>query len=835
MKTLTILFFVLLTVSAFAQPVRTLKLTQLETAPDSAALDGYVGVTDTNGRQRYENMVEVNVTCLTYTPPATGNLPFYHSKFVTKCSTDSSWYIDRAGRAFLLYPGLTGLGRGIFYGDSVGRPVANQSRLDLDTVTTNNSVFFSVPPAARGTLPQYSSHYPDNTAPFYSRWKFFGGNDWVTEFLVNFSALWLVSDTDDATAGNTPPRYQSYRKARTGSTVRAPVVGDNIFRWQSNINRAKVPPYDVYDDRCEVYHYNIAATSVDPTTNNVGTNLTLATRRSTDGAEYIGNVFLKGDENLNLQLPNYPNTRNDSGTVAQNFLYTDVNGYLHSLSIDSINGGGGGGSVTSVALALPSSVFDISGSPVTGTGTLTGTFDTQSANTFFAGPTSGGAATPAFRAIVAADIPLNFIDSTHIKSKGVSFNNLGPTAGIVVGQAPVWNATLSKFVATTVLTAATNASADLSGLLTNPTVVAIQNHSVSATAPTNGQVLVYNSGASEYQPTTISASGSAGGDLTGTYPNPTIAANKVDSTKVANGTLSLDDINQRGASSGQGIVWNGSAWRPTPVSAATNVQEFTANGTWTKPSGAKWIEVVCIAGGGGGGSGRRSSGGGTASGGGGGGGGGRSVCTYEAADLPSTVSVTVGTGGGGGTGITAANTNGNAGAAGGNSTFGTYLKAVGGGGGAPGNGSGNSNGGTAGGGLFSSGGTGGTGTQATFGAGAAGNYASAGGGSGGAGGSGASAGGAGGAEATFYGSTITGGTAGSSGGGVGGNGNSDTAAMLGSGGGGGGGNIGGNGGAGGNGGSFGAGGGGGGGTGSGTTSGAGGAGSNGIVVVVTHF
>lgn len=63
------------------------------------------------------------------------------------------------------------------------------------------------------------------------------------------------------------------------------------------------------------------------------------------------------------------------------------------------------GTVSSVALALPISVFTVSGSPVTTTGTLTGTFTNQSANTVFAGPTTGGATTPAFRALVAADIP----------------------------------------------------------------------------------------------------------------------------------------------------------------------------------------------------------------------------------------------------------------------------------------------------------------------------------------------------------------------------------------------------------------------------------------------
>jgi hypothetical protein len=67
--------------------------------------------------------------------------------------------------------------------------------------------------------------------------------------------------------------------------------------------------------------------------------------------------------------------------------------------------GGGAGSVTSVGLSLPLSIFTVSGSPVTTTGTLTGTFKTQTANTVFAGPTFGAAATPAFRALVAADIP----------------------------------------------------------------------------------------------------------------------------------------------------------------------------------------------------------------------------------------------------------------------------------------------------------------------------------------------------------------------------------------------------------------------------------------------
>lgn len=63
-----------------------------------------------------------------------------------------------------------------------------------------------------------------------------------------------------------------------------------------------------------------------------------------------------------------------------------------------------GGTVTSVALTVPTG-FAVSGSPVTSSGTLAVTENTQSANTVKAGPTSGGAATPGYRALVPADYP----------------------------------------------------------------------------------------------------------------------------------------------------------------------------------------------------------------------------------------------------------------------------------------------------------------------------------------------------------------------------------------------------------------------------------------------
>jgi len=64
----------------------------------------------------------------------------------------------------------------------------------------------------------------------------------------------------------------------------------------------------------------------------------------------------------------------------------------------------GSGTVTSVALTVPSDL-SVSGSPITTSGTLAITRNAQSANTALMGPTSGGAATPAYRALVAADTP----------------------------------------------------------------------------------------------------------------------------------------------------------------------------------------------------------------------------------------------------------------------------------------------------------------------------------------------------------------------------------------------------------------------------------------------
>lgn len=69
----------------------------------------------------------------------------------------------------------------------------------------------------------------------------------------------------------------------------------------------------------------------------------------------------------------------------------------------SSGGGGGSGTVTSVAQTVPSDLT-VSGSPITTSGTLAITRNSQTQNLFMASP-NGSSGVPTYRAVVAADIP----------------------------------------------------------------------------------------------------------------------------------------------------------------------------------------------------------------------------------------------------------------------------------------------------------------------------------------------------------------------------------------------------------------------------------------------
>jgi hypothetical protein len=89
------------------------------------------------------------------------------------------------------------------------------------------------------------------------------------------------------------------------------------------------------------------------------------------------------------------------------------------------------GTVTSVGLALPG-IFTVTNSPVTTSGTLTGSFNNQLANVVFAGP-NGSTGQPTFRSLTNTDLPTSAVVAgtygadtisaiTTVNSKGIITN-----------------------------------------------------------------------------------------------------------------------------------------------------------------------------------------------------------------------------------------------------------------------------------------------------------------------------------------------------------------------------------------------------------------------------
>lgn len=111
---------------------------------------------------------------------------------------------------------------------------------------------------------------------------------------------------------------------------------------------------------------------------------------------------------------------------------------------------------------------------------------------------------------------------------------------------------------------------------------------------------------------------------------------------------------------------------------STVLREYTTSGTWTKPTGLLFIEIVCIGGGGGGACGGRQASGIASRAGGGAGCGGFTYSNILASSLGATETYTIGTGGLGAAARGTDNAAGANGSAGGNTTFGLLATAVGG-------------------------------------------------------------------------------------------------------------------------------------------------------------
>lgn len=82
-----------------------------------------------------------------------------------------------------------------------------------------------------------------------------------------------------------------------------------------------------------------------------------------------------------------------------------ASGAIKKITRSNLISGLGGGTVTSVGLTSGESFINVTSSAVTASGDLSFEFNTQVANTFLAGPTTGADNNPTFRAIVSDDLP----------------------------------------------------------------------------------------------------------------------------------------------------------------------------------------------------------------------------------------------------------------------------------------------------------------------------------------------------------------------------------------------------------------------------------------------
>ncbi|WP_415062526.1 hypothetical protein [Bdellovibrio sp.] len=146
-------------------------------------------------------------------------------------------------------------------------------------------------------------------------------------------------------------------------------------------------------------------------------------------------------------------------------------------------GSGGGSGGVSSVDLSVPSIMSVSGGPVTSSGTLSVSLNAQSAATVFAAP-AGASGVPSFR-------PLNISD---IRSNLVAQGFLDITQVCSAGKALVYVSATDQISCQSISIGGT-AGGDLDGSYPSPSVVKLQGRAISNVAPTNDQVLKWNGSA----------------------------------------------------------------------------------------------------------------------------------------------------------------------------------------------------------------------------------------------------------------------------------------------------------------------------------------------------
>jgi len=214
---------------------------------------------------------------------------------------------------------------------------------------------------------------------------------------------------------------------------------------------------------------------------------------STQNGIYINNALVYEYDNNASSVPHGIYYVINGTLNGGKYYICDSSGYVFTINTFNL--------VSSVALTMPS-IFSVSGSPVTSTGTLAVSLVSETGNTFFAGP-NGSSGTPTFRGLAIADLPTYTQNSIIFAGSGgvlsqdnskfawndtsflMTVAGLGYVSALADSPSTYSTGTIAATASTTVTgTGTTFTSAMVGGILTTGTTKVLITGFTSATSIT---------------------------------------------------------------------------------------------------------------------------------------------------------------------------------------------------------------------------------------------------------------------------------------------------------------------------------------------------------------
>jgi hypothetical protein len=301
-----------------------------------------------------------------------------------------------------------------------------------------------------------------------------GANKVLYSMIQQIPALSLIGNSLGAT-GNVSTINLNPRLVFSGANIDLSASGVTASTYGS---AAQVPVFsvDVYGRVTSVTNTTISIPASSITAAN---SVTAGSTKITLGGTPANSVLLGFSIDVNeanLTLNNIGGTlsvaKGGTGSTTSNGALTNLlpnqtGNAGKVLSTDGTNTSwvaGSVGTVSSVGLVLPS-IFNVTVTPITTSGNLTAVLNTQSANTVFAGPSSGAASAPTFRALVNLDLPTSGVVA------GSAYNNFTVNAqGIITAASTVAYLTANQTI---------TLSGDVTGSGTTAITTAIATNAVT--------------------------------------------------------------------------------------------------------------------------------------------------------------------------------------------------------------------------------------------------------------------------------------------------------------------------------------------------------------------